>query len=294
MAEENGDMRLAIIALTCLFAVFGGILFVVLRMTGGSEEEKLDANQKDKRKRGALDRMQRGDEDGEGAEEEDDDGAGDAGGGRRNDQRDRKRQDRQEAAAAMRQQRQQRDQELNAKQEKYNEKQREKDAAREKLDDAEKKSRDDKEKKEQEEFEKWKEMFTVEAEGVEDGGSADSAPVERFVEYIKVRKVVNLEDLAADFHMRTSAAIDRLKELERIGRISGIFDDRGKFVYITVEEMAGVAEWLKNKGRINRADLVAACNKLVRINPTEEDKARLRREASSAVDALDNAEETTS
>merc|ERR1719271_1461861 len=135
-------------------------------------------------------------------------------------------------------------------------------------------------------------MFAVEAEGEEDGGTADGAAVERFVEYIKVRKVVNLEDLAADFHMRTSAAIDRLKELERSGRISGIFDDRGKFVFITVEEMASMAELLKNKGRINRADLVAACIKIVRLNPTAEDKVKLQQEASSAVDALDSTQDS--
>merc|ERR1740138_1329402 len=125
-------------------------------------------------------------------------------------------------------------------------------------------------------------MFAVEAEGEEDSGTADTGAVERFIEYIKVRKVVNLEDLAADFRMRTSAAIDRVKELEKLGRISGIFDDRGKFVYITIEEMVGVAEWLQKKGRINRADLVAACNRIIRLNPTEEDKARLQQEATKA------------
>ena len=79
------------------------------------------------------------------------------------------------------------------------------------------------------------------------------------------------EDLAAEFRMRTVAAINRLEELEKmgaalkncfvhsklhpiahaisdvseaprcvalhipIGRLSGIFDDRGKYIYITVE-----------------------------------------------------------
>merc|ERR1712046_145027 len=126
-----------------------------------------------------------------------------------------------------------------------------------KKEEAQKKAAEEKEKKEQEEFDKWKDMFTVEAEGEDDGGITDGGAVERFIDYIKVRKVVSLEDLAAEFSMRTSAAIERLKELERQGRISGIFDDRGKFVYITDEEMTSPADWLKGEGRISRTGLVA-------------------------------------
>merc|ERR1712242_127363 len=94
-------------------------------------------------------------------------------------------------------------------------------------------------------------------------------------------------DLAAEFRMRTSVAIERLEQLEKLGRLSGIFDDRGKYVYITAEEMSGVAEWLKSKGRINRADLVAACNRIIRLNPTEEDKAKLQQEARTAAATLE-------
>merc|ERR1711920_504136 len=157
----------------------------------------------------------------------------------------------------------------------------------------EKKAREEKERKEQEEFDKWKEMFNVDAEGEDDAASNDKGAVDRFIEYVQMRKVVNLEDIAAEFRMRTSAAIDRLEQLEKLGRLSGIFDDRGKFVYITQEEMAGVAEWMKQKGRISRADLVAACNRIVRLNPTDEDKAKLQQEARSAAAALgkDAAEE---
>merc|ERR1712232_183841 len=189
-----------------------------------------------------------------------------------------------------RQMRQQREKQLSEKQQKYNEKQKQKEAELEKKEAAETKQREDKEKKEQEDFEKWKDMFAVAAEGEETGSLAGEAAVERFVDYIKVRKVVLLEDLAADFHMRTSTAIDRLKGLERQGRISGIFDDRGKFIYITTEEMADVSDWLKNKGRISRADLVAACNKMVRLRPTEEGKVRLKEEACSVLAAFEKVE----
>merc|ERR1712113_1004509 len=133
----------------------------------------------------------------------------------------------------------------------------------------------------------WKEMFAVDAEGEADADNRDASAVERFIDYVKVRKVVTLEDIAAEFRMKTAAAIDRLQQLESLGRLSGIFDDRGKYIYITQDEMSGVAEWLKKRGRINRADLVAACNRIIRLNPTEEDKVKLQQEAHSAVAALE-------
>jgi len=296
MAEEQGNMTMAILAMTVLFAVFGGIVFALMRMTGG-EEAPEEPKQKGKdRKRGALDKMKRdaaadnAEEDGE--EDENDDDGGDDGGrnGRRNAAKDDKKQEKKAQAEGARQARQQKDQQVSEKSQKYNQKQSDRDAERLKKEEEEKQAEEEKMKAEQEEFSKWKDMFAVEAEGEEDSGTADGGAVERFIDYVKVRKVVNLEDLAADFRMRTSVAIERLKELEKLGRISGIFDDRGKFVYITAEEMAGVSEWLKNKGRINRADLVAACNKIVRLNPTEEDKSKLQKEASAAVDALDDGE----
>jgi len=269
---------------------------VVLKL--GSSTETEDPNPKAKakatpKKRGALDRMAR-----QAAESEDedvDDGAvGEGRAGRREAQKQQKKQEKKEAAAANREHREEmereREEESSKKTDKYSQKQKAKEEERLAREEAERKEREEKEKKEQAEFDDWKNMFSVEAEGEDNSDQADAGAVEKFVDYIKVRKVVNLEDLAADFKMKTSVAIDRLKDLEKLGRLSGIFDDRGKYVYITTEEMAGVAEWLKNKGRISRADLVAACNKIVRLNPTEEDKARLQHEASSAVDALDDAE----
>ena len=52
-------------------------------------------------------------------------------------------------------------------------------------------ARKEKERREKEELEKWGEVFEIEASG-EDAGLEESA-VGRFVEYVKLRKVVHLE-----------------------------------------------------------------------------------------------------
>ncbi len=48
------------------------------------------------------------------------------------------------------------------------------------------------------------------------------------IEYITTRKTVGLEELAAEFHMKTAEAIEKVQFLEQSGRVSGVMDDRGK------------------------------------------------------------------
>ena len=55
-------------------------------------------------------------------------------------------------------------------------------------------------------------------------------------------KVVILEDLAARFRLPAQEAINRVENLEKVGRITGVIDDRGKFIYIETEEMEKVSD----------------------------------------------------
>jgi flagellar biosynthesis GTPase FlhF len=59
-----------------------------------------------------------------------------------------------------------------------------------------------------------------------------------FVDFIKAKKVVPYEDLAATFNLKTQEAINRVQALERMGRITGVEDDRGKFIFISTEVRA--------------------------------------------------------
>jgi predicted ArsR family transcriptional regulator len=72
-------------------------------------------------------------------------------------------------------------------------------------------------------------LFSVEAAGEEVLSQEEGKALEaRFVDYIKRRKTVALDELAAEFGMRTQAAIKRVQELEECGSITGVMDDRGK------------------------------------------------------------------
>jgi len=45
-----------------------------------------------------------------------------------------------------------------------------------------------------------------------------------------------LEDLANEFRLPTKDVIDRIERLLATKKLTGIIDDRGKFIYITNEE----------------------------------------------------------
>ena len=95
--------------------------------------------------------------------------------------------------------------------------------------------------------------------------------------------MVKLEDLAAHFKLKTQEAIDRVTTLLADGMITGIgnvplhliyvsnscypgvIDDRGKFIYISTEELEAVAKYIKQQGRVSITDLAASSNKLIKL-----------------------------
>lgn len=131
----------------------------------------------------------------------------------------------------------------------------------------ERRRREEKERQELEEYNKLKAAFTVEDEGCEaDEEGSEENRLQKFIAYIQETKVVLLEDLAAHFKMKTQDAIDRVKTLQDSGDLTGVVDDRGKFIYISREELESVAKFIRQQGRVSITDLAANSNKLISLN----------------------------
>nr|XP_014344756.1 PREDICTED: DDRGK domain-containing protein 1 [Latimeria chalumnae] len=123
--------------------------------------------------------------------------------------------------------------------------------------------------------EKWKKMLGKQL--IDDGKTWREAEevtqnqsrslLQEFVDYIKSSKVVLLEDLGSHFGLRTQDAINRLQELIAEGTLTGVIDDRGKFIYITKEELAAVAQFIRQRGRVSIAELAQASNSLINLKP---------------------------
>jgi len=124
---------------------------------------------------------------------------------------------------------------------------------------------EEKEKREYEEYLKLKEAFSVEEEGCDEEEDEEQNKLALFINYIKDNKVVLLEDLAANFKMKTQDAISRISSLQESGDLTGVIDDRGKFIYISQEELENVAKFIRQQGRVSITDLAANSNKLITL-----------------------------
>ncbi|KAI3437101.1 uncharacterized protein J3R85_005842 [Psidium guajava] len=118
-------------------------------------------------------------------------------------------------------------------------------------------------------FEKWKGEFSIDAEGTTENDAQDGNQglLSDFVEYIKKHKCIPLEDLAAEFKLRTQECINRIASLESMGRLSGVMDDRGKYIHISLEEMKAVADYIKREGRVSIAHLASKSNQFIDLEP---------------------------
>ncbi|CAN6694557.1 unnamed protein product [Malus baccata var. baccata] len=119
------------------------------------------------------------------------------------------------------------------------------------------------------EFEKWKGEFSIDAEGMTENEVQDGCQdlLSDFVEYIKKHKCIPLEDLAAESKLRTQECINRITNLESMGRLSGVMDDRGKYIYISQEEMQAVADYIKRQGRVSISHLASKSNQFIDLEP---------------------------
>ncbi|GAU92862.1 hypothetical protein RvY_04888 [Ramazzottius varieornatus] len=132
----------------------------------------------------------------------------------------------------------------------------------------ERKEQEEKERREHEEYMKLKATFEIEAEGEEPPEEGENL-LQQFVDFIKATKVVLLEELAAHFKLRTQECIDRVQKLQSEGLLTGVIDDRGKFIYISMDELEAVAKFVKQRGRVTIAELAESSNQLIRLQTTE-------------------------
>ncbi|XP_051981474.1 DDRGK domain-containing protein 1 isoform X1 [Xyrauchen texanus] len=130
-------------------------------------------------------------------------------------------------------------------------------------------AKEEQERREEEEYQRLKESFVIEEQGEAEELTENESRslLQEFIQYVKTSKVVLLEDLASHFSMRTQDAIARLQDLIADGSLTGVIDDRGKFIFITPEELNAVAQFIKQRGRISISELAQASNTLINLTP---------------------------
>lgn len=170
-----------------------------------------------------------------------------------------------EVAEREREERKKKELLIQEEKDKQSEKEREEELKQE---EAERKAREEKERREYEEYLRMKEAFSVEEEGYDQEEKEDEENLlQEFVQYIKRNKVVVLEDLAAHFSLRTASVVERIQDLQACGTLTGVIDDRGKFIYISQVELEAVAKFVRQRGRVSITELAESSNCLINLNP---------------------------
>jgi len=121
---------------------------------------------------------------------------------------------------------------------------------------------------EQEAYDAMKEDFEIEEEGeinTDEKLDQEADLLSKFVEHIKTKKIVYLEELASNFSLKTQDCIDRIKQLLEDEILTGVIDDRGKFIYVTNEELQKIADYVIKTGRVSKQDLSRNSGKLINL-----------------------------
>lgn len=77
---------------------------------------------------------------------------------------------------------------------------------------------------------------------------SDEELAKQLIEYVTEEKVSFLEDLASKFNLKTQDVISKIHQLEQEGRLTGVIDDRGKFIFLTPQELQNVANFINLRG----------------------------------------------
>lgn len=137
-------------------------------------------------------------------------------------------------------------------------------------------------KKSQEEYDEWRHLFeevemgvqnelTNEEEddaGEDNGQNAMDVLTSKMIQFIQSQKVVMIEMVASHFQVKIDQVIQWIHQWVKSGQLTGILDDRGKFIYISEEELDNVSKYIEREGRVSIRQLSQESNRLISLKPS--------------------------
>lgn len=125
--------------------------------------------------------------------------------------------------------------------------------------------RREKERQELEEYQQWRKLMMLEEAG---DAYLDEETFEKrsdeLLAYVVEHKSVSIQEVAAEFGVKPADIVEKLKEFEKTGRLTGVFDERGSYVYITPDEFAAVAKLISEQGRLSLKDITRLANTVIK------------------------------
>nr|CCC51278.1 conserved hypothetical protein [Trypanosoma vivax Y486] len=209
-------------------------------------------------------------------------------------EKEREREERQRALEALQEGRRVRQEEEREEQESREREEKERKELEEK---ALQELREEKKRREDEEYAKWVGAIGVEERG--ELGEEEQRRHDALIEYLKerarkietrrqmlnrhtasgdhsenkpdvdgtasddVKNILILAEVARKHDVTVDIAVKLIESLLKDGTISGVFDERGKFVLVAEEHYLKVAEFIQLRGRVSMKELVRECNRVI-------------------------------
>eukprot|EP00798_Chlamydomonas_sp_ICE-L_P027723 gene27723-7369_t len=234
---------------------------------GARRRDRMGAGRLRRRAAAAAAAQAESDESGGSEDDSDDEGEGNM------NQRERAKKAKKAAREAERIARELKEGKKNAYEEKRKKKDDEREAQELAQEEEIKRAQEERQAKEDAEASKWMSIISMDEAGTEQTEEQQDTGgmLAQFVDYIRGRKTVPLEQLAIEFKIRTTDVIDRIQGLEAMGRLTGVMDERGKYIYISEDEMKSVANYIINKGRVGIHELATRSNEFIDLEAKAED-----------------------
>jgi site-specific DNA-cytosine methylase len=126
----------------------------------------------------------------------------------------------------------------------------------------EKKERAEKEELERAESEAWESFLS---------SPNRSQSVQEWIDEMKDRRTVLTTEIATSFELPEEKVVQRIQELIQEGRVAGVMEGNGRFIFIAEDELHSIAESLIERGVLSLSDVAAVCNEnLVASEATRE------------------------
>lgn len=128
--------------------------------------------------------------------------------------------------------------------------------------------RAERKQKEDEGYQQWIGHIAMESKGElgEEGRKETALKAFLVSEAPKVAKVHVLEEIASKYDVSVDKVVSTMEALIKSKEMSGVFDDRGKFIYVTEDEYQSVARFLRQRGRVSMSELIRETNRVITAN----------------------------
>lgn len=132
---------------------------------------------------------------------------------------------------------------------------------------------EEKRRQEAAELKKWSQKITIEAQGIDTlTKEREQALLSKIEKKLASTRTIYVQDLAIELQQSIeetkrllNAMVNGHKELK------GVFDDRGRFVVVRLDELKRLAAFVMDKQRVNRQELVKECNRILSETQPQQD-----------------------